>query len=94
MKTTSFAIFLCGSFYLSFFNVGGMAQAPIVPKKWLSTFQFEGVEARLQKQLDSGVDMGGTAWDMAEVKDAELLIAYVSLYDSLPANQRPKLLQD
>lgn len=93
MRSCSF-IFLGTMLFLGCFNSAGVAQTPIVPKKWLHPDQLEQVESLLQKQLDTGVDMGGTAWDMAAVKDAELVMVYVSLYESLPADQRTKLLKD
>src|ERR1700733_14958877 len=60
------------------------AQSTILPKGWITADQLEQAQVPLQKQLDTGVDMIGTAWDMAAVKDAELLVLYISLFEKLP----------
>jgi uncharacterized protein YecT (DUF1311 family) len=70
------------------------AQPPVVPRKWLTADQLQQVETRLQKDLDTGVDMVGTAWGMAVIKDAELLIVYISLYEKLSEPQRSALLKE
>lgn len=56
----------------------------ILPKGWLSPEQLEQAENPIQQQLDTGRGMSGTAWDMAAVKDARLLVLYLTLYERLP----------
>ena len=66
--------------------------ADIIPKDWLSPEQLEQAENPIQQQLDTGRGMGGTAWDMAAVKDARLLLIYVKLYERLPDETSRKML--
>ena len=40
----------------------------------------------IQEQLDTGKAMGPTAWDMASLKDARLLLIYLTVYERLPDN--------
>ncbi len=56
----------------------------ILPKGWLTPAQLEQAERPIQDQLDTGRAMGGTAWDMAAVKDARLLLIYLTIYEGLP----------
>jgi len=67
------------------------AQSPILPKGWLKIDDLDALEAPLQKQLDTGIAMLATAWNMAAVKDAQVFIAYVSLMDKLPESERAAL---
>ena len=67
------------------------AQAPLIPKGWLKAEALEAVQTPLQKQLDTGIAMLETAWDMATVKDAQLFIVYVSLMENLPEPERAAL---
>ncbi len=55
----------------------------IVPEDWLSAERLKQAEEPIQQQLDTGQNMGGTAWDMAAVKDARLLVIYITLFESL-----------
>jgi uncharacterized protein YecT (DUF1311 family) len=65
--------------------------SPIVPKGWLKPEQLEQVEETLQKQLDTGVGMTATAWNMATVKDAELFVIYVAVCEKLSEAERGAL---
>jgi uncharacterized protein YecT (DUF1311 family) len=67
------------------------AQSPVIPKGWLKAEDLERVEAPLQKQLDTGVAMLDTAWNMAAVKDAELFVVYVSVFEKLAEPERAAL---
>ena len=64
---------------------GGIAgKLPILPGDWLTPDQLEQAESPIQDQLDTGKGMGPTAWGMAAVKDARLLLIYLSIYERLP----------
>ena len=67
------------------------AEAPIVPKGWLTPESLAGAQAPLQAQLDTGVAMVPTAWSMAQVKDAELFVLYIAVCETLPAEGRETL---
>jgi len=67
------------------------AQSPIVPKGWIKLEELAHVEAPLQKQLDTGIAMLDTAWSMAMVKDAELFVVYISVYEKLSDPARAAL---
>ena len=56
----------------------------ILPKDWLTPDQLQRAERPIQDQLDTGKAMGATAWDMAALKDARLLLIYVAIYERLP----------
>ena len=56
----------------------------IVPKGWVTPEQLEQAEVPIQNQLDTGRGMGGSAWSMAAVKDARLLLIYLAIYEGLP----------
>ena len=56
----------------------------IIPKKWLSEDQLEQAERPIQEQLDTGRAMGPTAWDLAALKDARLLLVYLRVFEKLP----------
>ena len=58
----------------------------ILPKGWLTPDQLEQAERPIQEQLDTGKAMGPTAWDMASLKDARLLLIYLTVYERLPDN--------
>ena len=60
---------------LSIFSLYG---EEIVPKGWLTPEQLEQAEVPIQNQLDTGRGMGGSAWSMAAVKDARLLLIYLT----------------
>lgn len=66
---------------LSIFSVSGEG---ILPTEWLTPAQLEQAEGPIQEQLDTGKAMGSTAWDMAALKDARLLLIYVTIYERLP----------
>jgi len=72
-------------------STGFAEPSPIVPKGWLKPEQLERVEETLQKQLDTGIGMTGTAWDMATVKDAELFVIYVAVCEKLSEAERATL---
>lgn len=76
-------ILLIGFSVLISFSVKVCA-GDILPKDWLSPGQLEQAENPIQQQLDTGRGMAGTAWDMAAVKDARLLLLYITLYERLP----------
>ncbi|MEP6667928.1 MAG: lysozyme inhibitor LprI family protein [Chthoniobacter sp.] len=67
------------------------AQSPLIPKGWIKADALDALEAPLQKQLDTGIAMLETAWDMATVKDAQLFIVYVTLLEKLPEPDRAAL---
>ncbi len=81
MRATSALSLACLA--LISFSVQGIS-GNILPKDWLSPEQLEQAENPIQQQLDTGRGMGGTAWSMAAVKDARLLLLYVTLYERLP----------
>jgi len=56
----------------------------IIPKKWLSEDQLEQAERPIQQQLDTGRAMVPTAWDLAALKDARLLLVYLRVFEKLP----------
>ena len=68
---------------LSIFSASG---GEILPKDWLTPDQLEQAERPIQDQLDTGKAMGATAWDMAALKDARLLLIYLTIYERLPGN--------
>ena len=70
------------------------AQTQVVPKDWIKPENLEGAQRPLQEQLDTGKDMINTAWSMARVRDAELFIAYITVWEKLPANGREALRKD
>ena len=57
-----------------------------IPKGWITPDQLEQAERPIQEQLDTGKAMGPTAWDMASLKDARLLLIYLTIYERLPDN--------
>jgi uncharacterized protein YecT (DUF1311 family) len=65
---------------LSIFRMSG---EEILPKDWLTPDQLEQAEQPIQEQLDTGIGMGPTAWDMASLKDARLLLIYLTIYERL-----------
>jgi uncharacterized protein YecT (DUF1311 family) len=73
--------FIFISVILSVFSASG---EDILPKGWLTPEQLEQAEAPIQDQLDTGRGMGGSAWSMAAVKDARLLLIYLEIYERLP----------
>ena len=67
----------------------------IIPKDWMSPEDLDIAEQVIQTQLDTGQGMGPTAWGMAKVKDARLLLIYLKLYEGLPDEvSRTKLLSE
>jgi len=56
----------------------------ILPKDWLTPDQLEQAEQPIQEQLDTGKAMGPTTWDKAALKDARLLLIYLTIYERLP----------
>jgi len=76
IRTAVFIILISCSFHA--------LSADIIPKDWLSPEQLGQAENPIQQQLDTGRGMSGTAWDMAAVKDARLLLIYINLYEQLP----------
>jgi len=70
------------------------AQTQVTPKEWINSESLADVQNPLQAQLDTGKSMLSTAWSMARVKDAELFITYVILWEKLPANERETLFKD
>ena len=56
----------------------------ILPKDWITPELLREAERPIQAQLDTGRAMGPTAWKMAYVKDARLLLVYVMVYEKLP----------
>jgi uncharacterized protein YecT (DUF1311 family) len=72
--------------------------SPVVPKGWLEgglrPELLAQVEDSLQSQLETGVAMNFTAWNMATVKDAQLLVVYLSLFEKLPEAGRKTLLKE
>ena len=58
----------------------------IIPKGWVTPDQLKQAERPIQEQLDTGKAMGPTAWDMASLKDARLLLIYLTIYERLPDN--------
>jgi uncharacterized protein YecT (DUF1311 family) len=56
----------------------------ILPKNWLTPEQLENAEQTMQKQLDTGIAMRITAWDMVALRDARLLLIYLMVYERLP----------
>jgi len=64
------------------------AQTQVIPKGWVHPESLADVQAPLQAQLDTGKSMLSTAWSMARVRDAELFVTYVTLWEKLPANER------
>lgn len=75
------SIFTAG--ILSIFSASG---EEILPKYWITPDQLEQAERPIQAQLDTGEAMGPTAWDMAALKDARLLLIYLTIYEKLPDN--------
>ena len=74
---------LITSVVLSAFSAFG---EEILPKDWLTADQLKQAERPIQEQLDTGKAMGPTAWDMASLKDARLLLIYLTIYEQLPDN--------
>jgi uncharacterized protein YecT (DUF1311 family) len=68
-------------FILSILSASG---EEILPKDWLTPDQLQQAERPIQDQLDTGKGMGATAWDMAALKDARLLLIYITIYERLP----------
>ena len=58
----------------------------ILPKGWITPDQLEEAERPIQEQLDTGKAMRETAWNMAALKDARLLLIYLTVYERLPDN--------
>jgi len=56
----------------------------IIPKNWLTEDQLEQAERPIQAQLDTGYGMVSSAWDMAALKDARLLLVYLRVFEKLP----------
>ncbi|MEI6032827.1 MAG: lysozyme inhibitor LprI family protein [Verrucomicrobiae bacterium] len=69
-------------------------QTPVAPKEWINPESLADVQNPLQAQLDTGKSMLSTVWSMARVKDAELFITYVILWEKLPANERETLFKE
>ncbi len=67
------------------------AQTQVAPKDWINSENLAEVQNPLQAQLDTGKDMVSTAWSMARVKDAELFITYINVWEKLPAKEREAL---
>jgi uncharacterized protein YecT (DUF1311 family) len=64
---------------------------PIVPEGWVKASDLNDLQEMLQKQLDTGVDMVGTAWKMATVRDVQLFAVYIAVYEKLPEAGREAL---
>ena len=74
---------LITSVVLSAFSAFG---EEIIPKGWLTHSQLEQAERPIQEQLDTGKDMSTTAYHMAALRDARLLLTYLHVYELLPSN--------
>lgn len=70
------------------------AQTQVVPKEWINLESLSEVQVPLQAQLDTGKSMVSTAWSMARVKDAELFVTYITVWEKLPAKEREVLLSE
>jgi uncharacterized protein YecT (DUF1311 family) len=70
------------------------SQAQVVPKDWINPESLADVQTPLQAQLDTGKSMLSSAWSMARVRDAELFVTYVALWEKLPANERGLLFKE
>lgn len=70
------------------------AQTQVVPKDWINPESLADVQNPLQAQLDTGKDMVSTAWSMARVRDAELFITYITVWEKLPVNEREILFKE
>lgn len=67
----------------------------IIPKGWLTPEQLLQAEDPIQSQLDTGQAMAPTAWNMAAVRDARLLLIYLAIYERLPdADSKNKFTTD
>jgi uncharacterized protein YecT (DUF1311 family) len=64
------------------------AQSPVAPKDWINPESLAQVQDPLQAQLDTGKSMVSTAWSMARVRDAELFVSYITLWEKLPVKER------
>lgn len=80
--------------FLIFSASHSQAQTQIVPKDWINPESLADVQNPLQAQLDTGKDMVSTAWSMARVRDAELFITYITVWEKLPANEREILFKE
>jgi uncharacterized protein YecT (DUF1311 family) len=80
--------------FLIAFTLSAFADPPLLPKDWVRVEELQQVEQPLQKQLDTGVGMLATAWNMAILKDAELFVVYVRLAERLSAKERAGLLKE
>jgi len=67
--------------FIPFVSVQG---GEILPMNWLTPEQLKQAERPIQEQLDTGKAMGATAWDMAALKDARMLLMYIMIYERLP----------
>jgi len=91
MKEPKKKLAVCGLFLW----VGiAISTAQIVPPNWVSAESLEEAESPIQKQLDTGMAMVPTARDMATVKDARLLVIYVSLYEKLGTKEQGALYRE
>ncbi|CAN5743727.1 hypothetical protein BH11VER1_BH11VER1_40660 [soil metagenome] len=70
------------------------AQTQVVPKEWINAESLSEVQMPLQAQLDTGKSMVSTAWSMARVKDAELFVIYITVWEKLPAKEREVLFNE
>lgn len=89
MKTIP--VFVLGFFLSTWVGWAAEPAVPIVPEGWVKADDLDRVYETLQKQLDTGVDMIGTAWEMAAVRDAQLLAVYIAVYEKLPNARRETL---
>lgn len=83
-------------YVICFFGIINLrAESKIIPKNWWNDPSLlEQAEHPIQTQLDTGIGMNATAWDMANVKDARLFIIYVSLFQSLDKAGQKELFKE
>ena len=73
----------------------GQAPARILPPEWLPALS-PSVDVMLEalKEANSQAEMNSLSRQIADMRDAQLFIAYVRLYERLDAKGRAKLLQE
>ena len=69
--------------------------APIVPEGWLPALA-PSIESALEqlKEANAQMEMNLLSRQIADMTDAQLFIAYVRLYEKLPAKERTKLVDE